>query len=102
MAFIKRIFDHLFNQVLVESLANSRTFQKFAVWSHSTVKELQAKSKDGASLMDGQFGKFAAQAKEASSKFRSDFAAELSKVQAEMNKQAASKANDPSKLRPKQ
>lgn len=31
-------------QVLVETLANSRVFQRFAVWSHRTSKELTAKS----------------------------------------------------------
>jgi hypothetical protein len=30
--------------VLVETLANSRVFQRFAVWSHRTSKELSAKS----------------------------------------------------------
>eukprot|EP00955_Chlamydomonas_euryale_P026641 280913-Chlamydomonas_euryale.AAC.5 len=35
--------------------------------------------KDGASLMDGQFGKFAAQAKEASSKAKSDWSSDRAK-----------------------
>mmetsp|Transcript_57940 Transcript_57940/g.126660 ORF Transcript_57940/g.126660 Transcript_57940/m.126660 type:complete len:104 (-) Transcript_57940:60-371(-) len=101
MAFFKRVFDHIFNQVLVDSLANSRWFQRFAVWSHSAMKDLQAKSKDGASLMDGQFSKFAESAKAAGEKFRKDFAEEMSKVQMEMEKQAASKSagTDPSKLK---
>ena len=30
--------------MLVETLANSRVFQRFAVWSHRTSKELTAKS----------------------------------------------------------
>ncbi|KAG1666021.1 hypothetical protein FOA52_010931 [Chlamydomonas sp. UWO 241] len=99
-AFIKRVFDHLFNQVLVESLSNSRWFQKFAVWSHSTAKELQAKSKDGGSVFGDQMGAFVKNASEAGAKFRNDFAAEMKKVQEEMEKQAVKgggSSTDPTK-----
>lgn len=44
MAFFKRVMDHLLNQVLVETLANSRWFQRFAVHSHKLSKEVAEKS----------------------------------------------------------
>lgn len=44
MAFFKRVMDHLLNQVLVETLANSRWFQRFAVHSHKLTKEMAEKS----------------------------------------------------------
>ena len=40
MAFFRRVLDHLLNQVLVEGLANSRVFQRFAVWSNGAIKEM--------------------------------------------------------------
>jgi hypothetical protein len=43
MAFIKRLMDHLLNQVLVETLANSRWFQRFAVYTHKLSKEAAEK-----------------------------------------------------------
>lgn len=45
MAFIKRLMDHMLNQVLVETLANSRWFQRFAVYTHKLTKEAADKSK---------------------------------------------------------
>jgi hypothetical protein len=50
--FVRRIIDHLLNQVLVEGLANSRWFQRFAVWSHKTYQELQVKGKDHSAKLD--------------------------------------------------
>jgi hypothetical protein len=43
MAFIKRLMDHLLNQVMVETLANSRWFQRFAVYTHKLSKEAAEK-----------------------------------------------------------
>jgi hypothetical protein len=43
MAFFKRVMDHLLNQVLVETLANSKWFQKFAVHTHKLSKEVAEK-----------------------------------------------------------
>lgn len=43
MAFFKRVMDHLLNQVLVETLANSKWFQRFAVHSHKLSKEVAEK-----------------------------------------------------------
>eukprot|EP00882_Tetradesmus_deserticola_P017331 GHRQ01018564.1.p1 GENE.GHRQ01018564.1~~GHRQ01018564.1.p1 ORF type:complete len:103 (+),score=24.28 GHRQ01018564.1:385-693(+) len=52
MAFIKRLMDHLLNQVLVETLANSRWFQRFAVYTHKLSKEAAEKSKDHSKVLD--------------------------------------------------
>lgn len=68
--FLRKIFDHLLNQVLVESLANARWFQKFAVWSSITAKELGEKSKQHTSGLDERFSKFAEVAKQQSEKLR--------------------------------
>lgn len=43
MAFFKRLMDHLLNQVMVETLANSRWFQRFAVYTHRLTKEAAEK-----------------------------------------------------------
>jgi hypothetical protein len=43
MSFFKKLMDHMFNQVLVETLANSRWFQRFAVYSHKMSKEVTEK-----------------------------------------------------------
>jgi hypothetical protein len=47
MAFFKRIMDHLLNQVMVETLANSRWFQRFAVYTHRLSKEAAEKGACG-------------------------------------------------------
>lgn len=75
--FIKRIVDHLLNQVLVEGLANSKWFQRFAVWSHSKVKELKSQ---GAATADQQVSKFFDAAKDSAAKFRKEFAEEMQKL----------------------
>mmetsp|Transcript_14104 Transcript_14104/g.30579 ORF Transcript_14104/g.30579 Transcript_14104/m.30579 type:complete len:97 (+) Transcript_14104:132-422(+) len=89
MAFFKRIMDHLLNQVLVETLANSKWFQRFAVWSHGTMKDLQSKSKAGSSTLDQQVDTFMKSAKVYTEKFRKDFGEELRKVQEQMKQEAA-------------
>ncbi|PNW77157.1 hypothetical protein CHLRE_10g424650v5 [Chlamydomonas reinhardtii] len=79
--FIRRLVDHLLNQVLVEGLANSRWFQRFAVWSHGAMKELQAKSKDGSAHLDTHLSTFMEAAKQKSAQLKQDFQQELRKVQ---------------------
>ncbi|PNH12503.1 hypothetical protein TSOC_000621 [Tetrabaena socialis] len=86
--FIRRIIDHLLNQVLVEGLANSRWFQRFAVWSNSAMKELQAKSKDHSATIDTHMTSFVDLAKQKSQQvgaeragLRQEFQQELKKVQ---------------------
>ncbi|KIY96263.1 hypothetical protein MNEG_11699 [Monoraphidium neglectum] len=81
MAFFKRLMDHVFNQVLVETLANSRWFQRFAVYSHKMSKEMAEKGKDGSKVLDQHIGTLASKAKETASKLQQDFMAELRKLQ---------------------
>ena len=75
--FVKRLLDHLLNQVLVEGLANSRWFQRFAVWSHGKMKEINAQ---GAASLDQQLSKVAEAAKDKASSFRKEFEAEMQKL----------------------
>jgi hypothetical protein len=45
MAFFKRLMDHMLNQVIVDTLAHSRWFQRFVVHTHKLSKDVTAKSK---------------------------------------------------------
>ena len=45
MAFFQRVFNYIANELLVEGLANSRTFQRFAVRTNEFLKDA---SKQGA------------------------------------------------------
>lgn len=84
--FLKRLVDHLLNQVLVEGLANSRWFQKFAVWSHGAMKEIQAKSKDV--KVEEHITTFYEAAKQKSSQFRAELEQEMKKLQEQQQQQA--------------
>uniref|UniRef100_A0A383WI98 Uncharacterized protein n=1 Tax=Tetradesmus obliquus TaxID=3088 RepID=A0A383WI98_TETOB len=81
MAFIKRLMDHLLNQVLVETLANSRWFQRFAVYTHKLSKEAAEKSKDHSKVLDEHVSTVMDKAKQFTSKMREDFARELKQLQ---------------------
>ncbi|GLC76692.1 hypothetical protein PLESTF_001818800 [Pleodorina starrii] len=85
--FVRRIIDHILNQVLVEGLANSRWFQRFAVWSHSAMKELQSKSKDHSATLDTHVSSFVEIAKQKSAQLRQEFQQELRKVQEQQQQQ---------------
>jgi len=39
MSFVNRLFSYVFNELMVNALANSRTFQRFAVKSDALMKE---------------------------------------------------------------
>lgn len=43
MAFFQKLLNYIVNQVLVEGLANSRTFQRFAIKTDAKLKELRQK-----------------------------------------------------------
>lgn len=43
MAFFQRILGYLVNEVLVSGLANSKTFQRFAVRSNDMIQEMSKK-----------------------------------------------------------
>jgi hypothetical protein len=45
MAFFSRVMNYVFNELLVDALANSRTFQSFAVRTDKALKEAQASGK---------------------------------------------------------
>jgi len=60
MSFLSRIASHLINEVLVNGLANSRTFQRFAIWSNNAAAD--AVRKGGEHL--GQASEFASAFKE--------------------------------------
>ncbi|KAL6747421.1 hypothetical protein V8C86DRAFT_2910135, partial [Haematococcus lacustris] len=82
----RRVIDHLLNQVLVEGLANNRTFQRFAVWSHTKYKELHEKTKDGGPSLD-TVTKVAEVGKQSWAKWRADFSEEMKKIQDEIARQ---------------
>ncbi|BDA47723.1 hypothetical protein COCOBI_10-5740 [Coccomyxa sp. Obi] len=44
MSFFARVLNHLVNEVLVQGLANNRTFQQFAVRSNAWIAEVAKKS----------------------------------------------------------
>lgn len=81
MAFFRRLMDHMFNQVLVETLANSRWFQRFAVFSHRMTKEMAEKGKEGSKVLDSHIEGLAAKAKDTASQLQRDFLAEMRKLQ---------------------
>ena len=39
MSFVNRLFSYVFDELMVNALANSRTFQRFAVRSDAFVKD---------------------------------------------------------------
>jgi hypothetical protein len=55
MRFLQNLFSYWANLVLVEGLANSRTFQKIAITTDQTLKELAKKAKEG-SISPGEVG----------------------------------------------
>ncbi|GBF94782.1 hypothetical protein Rsub_07665 [Raphidocelis subcapitata] len=81
MAFFKKLMDHMLNQVLVETLANSRWFQRFAVYSHKMTQEMAEKSKEGSKVLDEHVGTVASKARETAEQLKKEFMAELRKLQ---------------------
>ena len=47
MSFVNRLFSYVFNELMVNALANSRTFQRFAVKSDALMKEAAADGRGG-------------------------------------------------------
>ena len=45
MAFFSRVMNYVFNELLVDALANSKTFQRFAVRTDKALHEAQASGK---------------------------------------------------------
>ena len=48
MRFLQNLFSYWANLILVETLANSRTFQRFAISTDKVLKELKKKGKPAA------------------------------------------------------
>ena len=46
MAFFQRVLSYVFNEVLVNTLANSKAFQRFAVKTTHLVEEMSKKGRD--------------------------------------------------------
>ena len=44
MAFFQRVMHYVFNELLVNALANSRTFQRFAIRSNEAMQDFAKKS----------------------------------------------------------
>jgi len=53
MSFVNKLMSYVFNEVMVNALANSRAFQRFAVKSDALMKEA-AKGDAAKMLRDGQ------------------------------------------------
>jgi hypothetical protein len=45
MSFFSRVVSYVFNELLVEGLANSKTFQRFAVRTDAALKEAKTSGK---------------------------------------------------------
>ena len=82
MSFFQRVVSHLFNQVLVDGLANSKLFQRGAVALNQSLKEVHKHGTEAAKQA-GQVSK--------------TFTKELEKEMAKMNAEAAKKAGGPPK-----
>ncbi|GMH33719.1 hypothetical protein BSKO_01553 [Bryopsis sp. KO-2023] len=78
MSFFSRILNHVVNEVLVNSLANSRIFQRFAIRSNEAMKEVVEKGK----VVSGQAAEF-------THAFTKEFRTELQKGASEIKKGAS-------------
>jgi hypothetical protein len=57
--FIQRIVNHVANEIIIKGLANSRTFQRFAVRADKSLKDLHETSTD---TLNSAFNEFASTA----------------------------------------
>mmetsp|Transcript_8999 Transcript_8999/g.26966 ORF Transcript_8999/g.26966 Transcript_8999/m.26966 type:complete len:85 (-) Transcript_8999:3189-3443(-) len=58
MSFFGKVFSYVFNEALVQGLANSKTFQRFAVRSSKIVEELQSKGTTHKERLTSQASEF--------------------------------------------
>lgn len=58
MAFFQRVMSYLLNEVLVNGLANSRTFQRFAIRTNSMMEEAAKKTAEHKEKLGEQSGRF--------------------------------------------
>lgn len=64
MSFFQRIASHFLNQVLVDGLANSRTFQRFAISSNAKMQDIAKKSADAKKVFNEELTKGMKEVKE--------------------------------------
>ncbi|KAL4422841.1 hypothetical protein ABPG75_009038 [Micractinium tetrahymenae] len=58
MAFFQRVMSYLLNEVLVNGLANSRTFQRFAIRTNSMMEEAAKKTAEHKEKLGEHSGRF--------------------------------------------
>lgn len=58
MSLFQRVLNYLVNEVIVQGLANSRTFQRFAVRTDATLNELKNKGTQHHSQLSDQASSF--------------------------------------------
>jgi hypothetical protein len=56
--FVKKVLDYVANEVIIKGLANSRTFQQFAVRTDATLKDVH---RTGSETVNKAFDEFAKQ-----------------------------------------
>jgi len=66
MSLFQRVLNYLANEIIVKSLANSPAFQRLAMRTHLSLKELQQKGLQTAKLTQTDFAK---QSQEITSRF---------------------------------
>eukprot|EP00873_Tetraselmis_striata_P037185 jgi/Tetstr1/457449/TSEL_044033.t1 len=81
MSFFGRVINYVANELLVNTLANSRTFQQFAIKSDMAMKEMAAKSAEHSS-------KITTTASSKVSEFSKVFSEELKKGFEEVSKKS--------------
>lgn len=58
MAFFQRVMNYVFNELLVNTLANSRSFQRFAIKTDAVLKDLAEKGATHKTTMQEQAQNF--------------------------------------------
>jgi hypothetical protein len=59
MSFLQRVLSYVFNEVLVNGLANNRTFQRFAIKTTHMVEELSKKGAEKQGQVTDRASEFA-------------------------------------------
>lgn len=84
--FFKSVLDHVLKEVLVESLANSRWFQRFAVSTNKMVQEAKQKGTQHTAGLDETITKATTSASEVASAATNYWQAFRKEVQEEFKK----------------
>lgn len=82
--FIKQVLNYVLKEYLVDTLANSKWFQRFAVRTNSLVQEAKAKADEHSSVLkenlQEKLGESSSQALSFYQKFRQEFRQEFQKL----------------------